>query len=88
MKKMGIFIFTILLSISFLQANSSTRPISFDDFISIKRVSDPQVSPNGDLIAFVVTEMDKEKNTGNSDICGCSSIRRDNEEVASLLILP
>lgn len=68
MRKTGIFLWMILLSISTLQANASTRPISFDDFISIKRVSDPQVSPNGDLIAFVITEMDKEKNTSNSDI--------------------
>ncbi len=68
MKKTGIFVLMILFSISTLQPNSSTRPLSFDDFIRIKRVSDPQVSPNGDLIAFVVTEMDVEKNTSNSDI--------------------
>ena len=47
---------------------SSSQPISFDDFIRIKRVSDPQLSPNGDFIAFVVTETDKERNTSNSDI--------------------
>jgi dipeptidyl aminopeptidase/acylaminoacyl peptidase len=42
--------------------------LSFDDFIRLKRISDLQVSPSGDLIAFVVTEMDFKKNTSNSDI--------------------
>lgn len=71
MKKISI-IFTSVLLLTFcmqiIQAESAKRPISFNDFIRIKRVSDPQVSPEGDLIAFVVTEIDKAKNTSNSDI--------------------
>ncbi len=51
-----------------LNASSDKQPLSFEDFMQIKRISDPQVSPNGDLIAFVVTEMDLEKNSSNSDI--------------------
>jgi dipeptidyl aminopeptidase/acylaminoacyl peptidase len=68
MKRTGVFVAMILLSISTLQPNPATRPLSFDDFIRIKRVSDPQISPKGDFIAFVVTEMDVKKNTSNSDI--------------------
>ena len=71
MRKTAISI-SILLILTFfsqaLQGSAETKPITFDDFIRIKRVSDPQISPNGDLVAFVVTEMDKEKNTSNSDI--------------------
>jgi dipeptidyl aminopeptidase/acylaminoacyl peptidase len=59
---------SILLFFIILNAFPENHPISFDDFIQIKRISDPQVSPNGDLIAFVVTEMDLEKNLSNSDI--------------------
>ncbi|MGB9765091.1 MAG: prolyl oligopeptidase family serine peptidase [Candidatus Saccharicenans sp.] len=44
------------------------RAISFDDFIKIKRVSDPQISPDGQKIAFVITTMDLQANRGNSDI--------------------
>lgn len=44
------------------------RSIQFNDYIQIKRLSDPQVSPDGKLIALVVTVMDKEANRGNSDI--------------------
>ena len=62
----SIFLFTLCIQV--FQAGSQTRPISFEDFIRIKRVSDPQISPKSDLIAFVVTKMDKEKNTSNSDI--------------------
>jgi len=44
------------------------KTLTFDDFIMIKRVTDPQPSPDGRWIAFVVTVMDKEANRGNSDI--------------------
>jgi len=44
------------------------KPLVFDDFIKIKRVTDPQPSPDGRWTAFVVTVMDKEANRGNSDI--------------------
>jgi len=68
MKKSFVFMLIVLLAMSFLQANAQTRPLTFDDFIKIKRVSDPQPSPDGQWIAFVVTVMDKETNRGNSDI--------------------
>ena len=47
---------------------SQTRPLAFEDFIKIKRVSDPQPSPDGQWIAYVVTAMDFEANRANSDI--------------------
>ncbi len=47
---------------------SAPHAITFDDFIALGRVSDPQVSPDGMNVAFVVTYYDKETNEGNSDI--------------------
>jgi dipeptidyl aminopeptidase/acylaminoacyl peptidase len=44
------------------------KPLTFDDFIKIKRLSDVRPSPDGASLAFVVTEMDKEDNRGNSDV--------------------
>lgn len=44
------------------------KPLAFDDFIRIQRVTDPQPSPDGRSTAFVVTVMDKEANRGNSDV--------------------
>jgi len=43
-------------------------PLTFNDFIRIKRIADPEVSPDGTLVAYVVTEMDLEQNSSNSDI--------------------
>ncbi|MCJ7563786.1 MAG: S9 family peptidase [Candidatus Aminicenantes bacterium] len=56
----------ILFAPLFLAAQS--KPLVFDDFIKIKRVTDPQPSPDGQWIAFVITVMDKNANRGNSDI--------------------
>jgi dipeptidyl aminopeptidase/acylaminoacyl peptidase len=46
----------------------SKRAIAFDDLIGFGRVSDPQVSPNGKTIAFVITHQLKEENKSNSNI--------------------
>ncbi len=48
--------------------NAAAKPIAFEDFIRIKRVTDLQLSPDGSTIAFVVTVMDKDANRGASDI--------------------
>jgi dipeptidyl aminopeptidase/acylaminoacyl peptidase len=44
------------------------KPITFDDFFSMGRVADPQITPDGASVAFVVTFYDKDENRGNSDI--------------------
>jgi dipeptidyl aminopeptidase/acylaminoacyl peptidase len=48
--------------------SADKRPITFDDFIHIKRISDPQISPDGNRVAYVITEMDLERNRSRSDI--------------------
>lgn len=63
-----VFLLASLTTINFVLASPKNRPLTFDDFIKIKRVSDPQISPSGDLIAFVVTTMDKEHNSSQSQI--------------------
>jgi dipeptidyl aminopeptidase/acylaminoacyl peptidase len=68
MRKTFIFMAAFLFLGSSLLAAAQQKAITFNDFIRIKRVSDPQVSPKGDLVAFVVTVMDKEQNSSNSDI--------------------
>ncbi|MGB8952111.1 MAG: S9 family peptidase [Candidatus Aminicenantales bacterium] len=69
MKKYLIPLAVLTIFTSFLLADAAaTRPITFDDFIRLQRVSDPQISPDGKCIACVITKMDKEANKGNSDI--------------------
>jgi dipeptidyl aminopeptidase/acylaminoacyl peptidase len=62
----GLFILSI---VAFTQLISQTkRAMELEDMFRIKRVSDPQVSPDGKWIAYTVTIPDKEANTTNSDI--------------------
>jgi dipeptidyl aminopeptidase/acylaminoacyl peptidase len=68
MKKSTFFFLMFFLAIPMVWPAAEHRPLSFDDFIQIKRLSDLRLSPAGELLAFVVTEMDKEKNSSNSDI--------------------
>jgi len=66
MKRMSIFCFIVaLVACSFAQTK---HPLTFDDFIRLGRVTDPQVSPDGAVVAFVVTEHNKAENKTNSNI--------------------
>jgi len=46
----------------------AARPIEVDDLFKVHRVSDPQVSPDGQWVAYVLTLVDKAENRSNSDI--------------------
>ena len=52
----------------FLGAAYAKRPIRFDDLIKIKRVSDPQISPDHRWVAFAVSEQDVEDNSSASHL--------------------
>ena len=51
------------------QPESTTKSaLTFDQLISLDAVSDPRVSPNGQWVAFVVTDYSLETNRGDSDL--------------------
>ena len=60
----------ILVAVSGLGApvSAQTRPMELEDLFKVKRVADPQISPDGKRIAYVVTEVLKEENRTNADI--------------------
>ncbi len=64
--------FTFLLYFLLVLAGASAAqgPAAFtvEEMLKLKRVSDPQLSPDGTKIAFVVTEVSLDANTRNSDI--------------------
>ncbi len=65
------FVILLILAIFTLQGRSAadeTHPITFDDLISLGRIGDFEVSPDGRWIAFEVTWYDKEENSSNTDI--------------------
>jgi dipeptidyl aminopeptidase/acylaminoacyl peptidase len=61
---------TLLLAIAAFSPLLSQvkRPIELQDLFKIKRVSDPQLSPDGKWVAYVVAEVDKPNNKSNNDI--------------------
>jgi dipeptidyl aminopeptidase/acylaminoacyl peptidase len=46
----------------------AARPMTVDDFLAVKGVSDPQVSPDGKWVVYVVAELDREAGKTNSDL--------------------
>jgi len=42
--------------------------MTVEDVLELKSVSDPQISPDGRWVAYVVTEVDFEENASNSDV--------------------
>lgn len=49
-------------------AVSAGRPVTFDDLVSLHRLSDPQPSPDGRQVAFTLTVPDEPENRTDSDI--------------------
>lgn len=53
------------------------RPITIEDLLAIRFVSDPQLSPDGQRIAYVVARMDREANRYRSQIWVVPTLRGD-----------
>src|ERR1700760_1428961 len=47
---------------------SAMQPLTIDDVVRLKRLTDPQVSPDGHYVAYVLRETDMEANRGRTDI--------------------
>ena len=57
-----------LLMLTSLQAQSTKRSITLDDFAKIRNVGDPQVSPDGKWVAYTLGAVDTEKDKRDTDI--------------------
>src|SRR6266536_2997931 len=53
-----------VVSLAFAQE----RRFTIDDLLKVRRVSDPQVSPKGDLVAFTITDVDRAANKSSTQI--------------------
>jgi dipeptidyl aminopeptidase/acylaminoacyl peptidase len=58
----------LLLTTLCLPAMAGDRPMTIDDLLAIKGVSDPQVSPDGDSIVYAVSELDRATDKTNSSL--------------------
>src|SRR5438105_8705916 len=66
MKRFFAISLTVIASVTSLIAQE--RRFTIDDLLKVRRVSEPQVSPKGDLVAFTITDMDKAANKGTTQI--------------------
>ena len=49
-------------------ATAAKKAMTTDDLLAVKGVSDPQVSPDGKLVVYVVSELDRDTQKSNSDL--------------------
>jgi dipeptidyl aminopeptidase/acylaminoacyl peptidase len=63
-----ILLFTFSCFMFHASYSQSKRPMELEDMFRIQRVSDPQLSPDGKTVAYVITVPDKAANTTNSDV--------------------
>ena len=53
----------LVLAVSLPAIAQSKHPFTFDDMMKLKRVGDPQVSPDGKWVIFSVVDVDLDANT-------------------------
>ena len=61
----------VLLSACLMSSGAygqNTRPLTVDDLFEIKTVRDPQISPDGQWIAYTVSSLDLEDDSSDTDI--------------------
>src|SRR5213080_1005748 len=66
MKRFFAVAISLLALASFVAAQE--RRFTIDDLLKVRRVSDPQVSPRGDSVAFTITDVDKVANKSTTQI--------------------
>jgi dipeptidyl aminopeptidase/acylaminoacyl peptidase len=63
------FVLILILTFSALVfAQTTRRPIKLDDLTRFRSVNDPQISPDGKLVAYVVGTIDAKEDKGSSHI--------------------
>jgi dipeptidyl aminopeptidase/acylaminoacyl peptidase len=62
MKRLSLLVVAVLLFPSAIRAEEKKRPMKVEDLLQFKRISDPEVSPSGQWVVYVVGEVDMEAN--------------------------
>ncbi|HEY0379493.1 MAG TPA: S9 family peptidase [Pyrinomonadaceae bacterium] len=61
----GVLLLILVLACG---AAAQTKPLTISDLLKVRRVSDPQLSPDGKWVAFTVRDIDKPANRGVDQI--------------------
>src|SRR5712692_460177 len=63
------FVVSVISLLAFASfASAQDHRFTIDDLLKVRRVSDPQVSPKGNLVAFTITDVDKTTNKSTTQI--------------------
>ncbi len=68
MKNLSFTIVIVLSTVMLLFAQETKRAMTFDDMMACKRLSAPQLSPDGKRVAFTVTTVNEKENSYHSEI--------------------
>ena len=68
----SVVVLTLALSVcaatAAATAQTAKRPITIDDLLKVRRVGDPQLSPDGRLVAYQISDPDKAANRSRTQI--------------------
>src|SRR5437667_11128741 len=68
-KNLSPILLLILAVAAALSAQTAKRPFKLDDLARLLDVREPQLSPDGQWIAYVVATIDAKEDQGNTHIC-------------------
>lgn len=68
MRRSSVVLLVLIALVFVVTRSAGAEPFTIDDLLKVKRVSDPQLSPDGKWIAYVITVVNKEANSRNSDV--------------------
>jgi dipeptidyl aminopeptidase/acylaminoacyl peptidase len=68
MKRFFFAAVLVVIALAGLSFGQTTRPFTINDLLKVRRVADPQISPDGRWVAYVITDMDKTANRGLTQI--------------------
>src|SRR5437773_3693864 len=68
LSKKTVSVFALLLCFSAVAFAQTPRGITPEDYYAFEFISDPNLSPDGKLVAYVVTKIDRAQNRRNSSI--------------------
>ncbi|HUQ34140.1 MAG TPA: S9 family peptidase [Pyrinomonadaceae bacterium] len=68
MKRYSVRVLLLVLALACGASGQTFRQFTINDLLKVRRVGDPQLSPDGRMVAFTVTDIDKTANRGISQI--------------------
>jgi dipeptidyl aminopeptidase/acylaminoacyl peptidase len=68
MKRYATGVLLLVLALACSAAGQTFRQFTINDLLKVRRVGDPQLSPDGRMIAYTITDIDKTANRGISQI--------------------